>query len=79
VTTWSRWSSRLNAAFEGVDVGSLTEDQIRDILLDHVVDGDYTRSELSQLGITRSTLVTKGRFASSERAQGGPLAALPAC
>jgi uncharacterized surface protein with fasciclin (FAS1) repeats len=50
----------VNAAFEGVDVGSLSQDQIRDILLDHVVDGNYTGRELFQLWITRSTLVTKG-------------------
>ena len=50
----------VDAAFEGVDVSSLTEDQIRGILLDHVVDGNYTRREIFQLSITRSTLVTKG-------------------
>jgi transforming growth factor-beta-induced protein len=50
----------VNAAFEGVDLGALTEDQIRDILLDHVVDGNYTRTELFMLAISRSTLVTKG-------------------
>jgi len=50
----------VNAAFGGVDVGSLTEQQLRDVLLDHVVDGDYTRREIFQLGITQSTLVTKG-------------------
>jgi uncharacterized surface protein with fasciclin (FAS1) repeats len=50
----------VNAAFEGVDIGALSEDQIRDVLLDHVVDGNYTRREIFQLWSTRSTLVTKG-------------------
>jgi transforming growth factor-beta-induced protein len=50
----------VNSAFDGVDVGSLTEDELRDVLLDHVVDGSYTRRELFQLRATQSTLVTKG-------------------
>jgi transforming growth factor-beta-induced protein len=50
----------VNSAFDGVDVGSLTVDELRDVLLDHVVDGNYTSSEIFQLAVTRSSLVTKG-------------------
>lgn len=50
----------VNSAFAGVNLGALTEEQLRDVLLDHVVDGNYTAREISQLWSSKSTLVTKG-------------------